>query len=173
MYEHLLAISRIQKTHGKRGEIVAHPCDGLPPLLNVGMRVCIVPPPLRGPRWHEVARVTNEGSGSLVQLKGVTDIDTASKLVGKTILALVDDLPDDVGLMRADALVGIAVVDEHAGMLGTIREVMRTPAQDIVVVEGEPGETMIPLVDEFVVDFDDDKSTLAVSVPDGLIGGAS
>ena len=173
MYEKLEAVSRIQKTHGKRGEVVAQPCDGLPPLLSEGMRVCAVPPELRRPRWHEVVRVSDAGSGSLVRLSGVDTIDAASKLVGKTLLVRASDLPDDVELMRADALVGVFVVDEKAGDLGAIVEVMRTPAQDVIVVEGEPGQTMIPLVDEFVVSFDDDKSLLVVNVPKGLIGGAS
>ena len=47
MQETLEHIAHIAKTHGKRGELVADPVRGLPPLLSRGMRVAILPPRLR------------------------------------------------------------------------------------------------------------------------------
>ena len=120
--------------------------------MRAGLDVCVVPPRLKGPRWR---RVTAAGEpldgtgGQLVSLSGVGGLAASSELVGRTLLARVGDLPADLALHDAGALVGRAVVTPD-GQSGTISEVMRGPAQDVWVVEGLPqGEALVPVVPAF------------------------
>ena len=43
------------------------------------------------------------------------------------------------------------------------------PTQELLVVEGIAGEAMIPLVEDFIVDFDDDARVLTMDLPAGLV----
>ena len=63
---------------------------------------------------------------------------------------------------------GRLVVDERLGELGRITEVMSGPANDVWVVDGERGETLIPVVEEMIVDFEPGDSPIGVSIPAGL-----
>lgn len=107
----------------------------------------------------------------LVSLSGVDDLNAAECLVGRTLLARWDDLPDGFELHDADALVGREVHDARLGDLGHVTEVMRGPANDVWVVEGPHGEVLLPVIDE-VVSSVPPAGAIQVSAPQGLIGGA-
>ena len=168
MPERYRRIARVQKAHGRSGEVVTVPVHGLPPLVRVGLDVAVVPPPLRGPRWHTVRSCSADGrSGALVALSGVDTIEAAERLVGRELLARVADLPDDLALHDADRLVGRTVTDELTGESGRLCEVMRGPANDVWVVRGERGELLLPVVAD-VVDEVPDEGPIPVRVPAGL-----
>lgn len=163
------SIATIIKTHGRKGEVVAAPCHGLPLALANGMRVAIVPPRLKGPRWYEVSSCSNSESAQCVALKGVDDLSQASKLVGRTVLACVDDLPEDFASHDVRQIIGRAVVDEHYGALGDIEEVMLGPANDVWVVRGTFGEVLIPVVEQVILSIPD-EGPIRCDVPKGLVG---
>lgn len=62
---------------------------------------------------------------------------------------------------------GREVVDERLGLLGQIEEVMVGPANDVWVVQGELGETLVPVVEEMLRGVDED-GVIYVSIPVGL-----
>lgn len=161
-------IARVQKAHGRSGEVVTVPAHGLPLLVRVGLEVAVVPPPLRGSRWHTVSSCARDGrSGALVALSDVDTISAAEALVGRELLARVADLPDDLALHDAERLVGREVSDERTGERGRIAEVMRGPANDVWVVRGERGELLLPVIDD-VVSAVPDEGPIPVWVPAGL-----
>lgn len=141
---------------------------GLPFLLEEGMKVVLVPPALKGPREFVVRSLTGGGSGTLMSLAGIESLGQASKLVGKGVLARVADLPADYALHDVDALLGTEVRDVSRGLLGTICEVMRTPAQDVWVVRNEDREVLIPAVEPIVVSWNLGEP-IVVQTPEGLI----
>ena len=168
MRERFRAIARVEKTHGRRGEVVTVAVHGLPSLVREGLEVFAVPPALRGPRRHVVTSCADNGrSGRLVALSGVCDLASAEALVGKTLLARVADLPEDLALHDAGRLVGREVVDVVAGATGAIAEVMRGPANDVWVVRGPLGEILVPVIDE-VVSSVPEEGPIPLAVPAGL-----
>ncbi len=153
MQQRFKCIARVEKTHGRKGEVVTVPAYGLPSLMRKGMTVAVVPPALKGSRWHEVLRVEDDDrAGSLVSLSGVGDIACAEELVGKYVLASVDDLPEDLTLHDPRALIGREVTHVTGLALGEITEVMCGPANDVWVIEGELGEVLLPVIDQVVVE---------------------
>lgn len=155
------------KAHGTKGEVVAVPADGLPPVLSTGLRVAIVPPALKGTRWHTVTDVSDSPSGQLVALSGVGDLGAARDIAGKSILVAEEDLPEGLELHDPQRLCGLEVTDERLGLLGTIAEVMVGPANDVWVVQGDKGETLVPVVEEMLLGMDEDE-VIHVSIPVGL-----
>ncbi|MBQ9007568.1 MAG: 16S rRNA processing protein RimM [Atopobiaceae bacterium] len=170
MRERYRAIARVEKTHGKRGEVVTGPVHGLPPVLDDGMDVVPVPPALKGARALTVTSVSDGPTGQLVAFRGVTGIGAASELVGKTLLLREADLPSSFAMHDVVSLVGREVTDEALGPLGTIEEVMQGIANDVWVVTGDHGEVLVPVVDEFVRSLPA-EGPISVCLPDGLVGG--
>ena len=169
MRDRFRCIARVEKTHGRRGEVVTVPVHGLPSLVREGLEVAVVPPALRGSRWHVVAACAADGRhGSLVALDGVRDLDAAESLVGRFLLARVSDLPDDLSLHDAGRLVGRTVRDAETGDEGVIDEVMTGPANDVWVVRGERGELLLPVIEQ-VVSSVPETGAIEVSVPAGLV----
>ncbi|WP_091008154.1 ribosome maturation factor RimM [Parafannyhessea umbonata] len=171
MHTRYRAIARVVKTHGKRGEVVTVPVHGLPPMLRERLDVTPVPPALKGPRGRVVMSASYNGSGQLVSLGGVSDINAASELVGKVLLARIDDLPEGFERHDVDALLGREVVDSNMGALGSVAEVMVGRANDVWVVRGPYGEVLIPVVDAVVDELVED-GPIRVTIPSGLIEGA-
>lgn len=167
MLEH---IAHVAKTHGRRGELVAEPIRGLPPLLAVGMEVAILPPRLKGPRWFRVAEVSEGTSSQLVALDGVASMDDAEELVGREVLVRSSELPHDLYLEAAGVLVGRGVTDVRLGALGSVVDVMAGPTQDVLVIEGPRGEVLLPVVPQVVVEVPA-RGDIVVDAPVGSVPG--
>ena len=163
------SVARITKTHGRKGEVVAVPAHGLPPCLETGLLVWPVPPALKGPRNRRITQVYGTDHGQVVSLAGVDSIGAAKELVGKTLLADLKDLPDALVLRDAQALLGREVKDVSLGYIGEVTEVLRNPSQDVLVIEGERGEVMVPFVDAFVREVVD-EGAIIVEISESLLG---
>lgn len=134
------------------------PVHGLPSLMREGLKVAVVPPQLKGSRWHTVEQATDDGrAGQLVSFADVRDIGGAQGLVGRYVLASRDDLPEDFELRNVELLVGREVTDEALGLSGTITEVMVGPANDVWVIDVEGGgELLLPVIDQVVAEVPDE-----------------
>ena len=163
-------IAHIEKAHGKRGEVVAVPVHGLPPLLHEGMEVAVVPPHLKGNRPHVVERVSDNGSrpGQLVSLSGVGSLKDSESLRGRYVLAKRGDLPEDVELRDAERMVGRLVVDERLGELGRVTEVIQTPANDVWALATPEGELLLPAIADIHASLTD-AGTVCVCVPPEML----
>ena len=172
MRERFRAIARVEKTHGRRGEVVTVAVHGLPSLVREGLEVAVVPPELAESRWRVVTSCSaDDRAGCLVALSGVRDLAAAEALVGRTLLAREADLPSDLALHDAGRLVGREVeavaADGGEPVRGVIAEVMRGPANDVWVVRGEAGELLLPVIDEVVSEVPA-SGAVRVRVPAGL-----
>lgn len=100
------------------------------------MRVALTPPALKRDRFCTVVSVTDTGDGDLVSFEGIDDLTAAEGITGCYVLANRDDFELDSLDAAYTDLMGREVVDERFGSLGTIVEIMSTPANDVWVVEG-------------------------------------
>lgn len=162
-------VAGIAKTHGRKGEIVAVPVDGLPPLLEEGMHIACVPPTLTENRYRVVEHVADGGgSGQRVALSACKTLDEARQLVGRWILVAADDMPEDISRRDRGSLLGRELIDARRGALGTITSVMVGAAHDVWVVEGSFGEVLVPAVPP-IVPLVPDEGPISVDLPDGLV----
>ena len=161
-------IARVEKSHGRRGEVVTVPVHGLPSLVREGLEVAVVPPRLKGSRWHTVTCVSHDSrAGSLTALSGVCSLADAEPLVGRFLLAREEDLPHDLALHDRGRLVGREVLDECSGRSGVISEILTGPANDVWVLRDSSFEVLVPVVDEVVCDVPQ-TGPITVRVPRGL-----
>lgn len=162
-----IALGRVVKAHGLKGEVSVTPFTEPPFFLPEGLHVWLVPPPA-AVRETEIVSVRPGPKGPLVKLRGVDSIEAAKSLAGVEILAAQADVPEDAFDEEPDA-VGALVRDEQHGELGSIVETLVTGANDVWVVHGEYGEILIPVIDDVVLDYDEDTDTFEVRLLPGLM----
>lgn len=133
------------------------------------MRVALTPPALKRDRFCSVESVSETGDGDLVKFSGIDDLTAAEGISGCFVLADADDIELDPLTSAYDDLIGRTVVDERYGELGSIVEIMSTPANDVWVVDGgQCGEVLIPVIEQVVLDLPD-EGAISVRCMDGLI----
>jgi 16S rRNA processing protein RimM len=161
-------MGRVARLQGLKGEVVVHTLDDVPFLISEGMRVWFVPPPA-AVRDAVVAGIREAPRGTVLRFEGVADPHTAESLVGATIHVRTEDLPEGWDEPEWEP-VGLAVVDDVHGHLGTVARVIVTGANDVWVVEGGPyGEVLVPDIDEVVLEIDDETRTVSVRLLPGLL----
>ena len=152
------------------GSVVCKAADALPFLLRVGQTVHFVPPTLRGPRAAQVASIEEMPTGAWeVTFEGVDNIDIAESLAGSYCLVAEDELPEITVEDDAAVLKGFAVQDSTYGDLGVIEDVLVNPAQTTLDIQGPHGQVLVPFVDEFVAEVDEDARVVHTHIPESLL----
>jgi 16S rRNA processing protein RimM len=103
---------------------------------------------------REVQEGRLAGKGLIVSLKGCADRDAALALQGATISIERAQLPPaSPGEVYWHDLIGLEVRDLHGHVLGTVRSLMETGANDVLVVvpAGGDEEILIPYIRDQVV----------------------
>ncbi len=166
------AVAELAKAKNLGGGLVARSAPGLPFLLSEGLEVAFVPPQHDAPRRARVESVQPEGKGGcVVHFSGVDSIHVAELLAGCTCLVRREDLPEDALVAGSDELAGFEVRDELAGLVGTVVDMVESPGQLLLSVDRGDGKdaALIPLVDAFVQEIDEDKQVISVALPEGLL----
>lgn len=159
-------IGRIGRPHGLRGEVTVQVRTDFPEQrFTVGAQ-------LRGytGRVLTVEAVRPHGEALLVRFAGIADRDVAAELCGLLLTVDASTLPhlDDPDEFYDHQLEGLAVVRSDGVALGTVREVVHAPASDLLVLETERGEALVPFVRAIVLEVDLAGGRVVLDPPDGL-----
>lgn len=163
--EAFVELGRVAKTHGLNGEVSVIVTGDLPFDRLEGIGVWFVPPP-HALRTSRIEGVRPGPKGPLFSFEGVDDITTADSLRGCIVLARAEDVPE---YEEEFDPVGLSVVDDERGVIGTVTDVILTGANDVWVIEGRFGEVLIPVIDDVVREIDEDAMTARVTLLPGLI----
>ena len=160
--ERFLEAGKIINTHGIRGEVKLQPWGDGPEFLLDLETLYVDGKPLN------ILQARVHKGNVLVLFEGISTIEEAERLKNK--IAYVDrediDLPE--GRHFIVDLIGMTVVNDETGEpLGKLTEVLDYPTQDIFVVKGEH-EYMIPAVDAFLREIDEESRTIRMVVLEGM-----
>ena len=169
----LVAVARAVKTRGLRGELVADLLTDFPErFAHLDQVFAVMPdgslvPLALEEHWFQGERI-------ILKLAGYDSIEAASQFVG-CVLAVPEaervQLPADE--FYDWELAGCVVETIEGETLGRVREVMRTGATEVLVVENaktKPGqEYLIPLAKTICVEIDVERKLIRVDVPEGLL----
>ena len=160
-------IGRIGRPHGLRGEVTVRVRTDFPEQrFTAGAQ-------LHGEtgRVLTVETVRPHSEGLLVRFAGVADRDVAAELCGLLLTVDTTALPDldDPDEFYDHQLEGLAAVRSDGAALGTVREVLHAPASDLLVMETEHGEALVPFVRAIVLEVDLVGGRVVLDPPDGLL----
>jgi 16S rRNA processing protein RimM len=149
--EPTVAVGRVAKVHGVRGEVAVDNRSDNPDRWVPGSVVFDE----RGRRLT-VTGARPHGDRLLVTFEGIGDRTAAEALIGATLVVPASALPAlEPGQWWAFEAEGLRVTSEDGRDLGTVREVLAYPAHDLWRVVGKDGaEILVPVVDDLVVEVD-------------------
>lgn len=165
------AIGTVAKVHGLKGEVgirVELPMPkqllGLDTVYMAGDFGMVQP-------WRiQSSRLSSQGDRHMffVILEMVADRNAAAALVGREVYALAGQI--DLFEEDPDDLSGYTVLDTDGKTIGDVIETVENPAHPIlrVHIRGK-GEVLIPFVDAYVDEIDDDEQTVTVVDIDELM----
>jgi 16S rRNA processing protein RimM len=165
----LVAIARVAKPRGLRGEVAADILTDFPERFEGLENVIGVFPD------GERKGLTIEGSWLqndrvILKFQGHDSPEAANALRNVEIcVAEADAVPLEPGEYFDWELVGCRVETISESTLGTVSEVVRTGGTEILLVAGGEKEYMIPFADSICVDVDLENKLIRVDPPEGLL----
>lgn len=109
-------------------------------------------------------------SKAIVRFEEVDTIEKAQALVGTSLYLPLDSLAElEDEEFYYHEIKGFAVVDENLGPLGIVREVYSLNGQDLIAMDYQNVEVLIPTAEDIVLKADKTTNTLLVKLPDGLL----
>ncbi len=152
---------RIVNTHGVAGEVKIEVWLDSPQFMKKCGRIFVDGVPLK------IISAREHKGFLLAKLDGVNDVNAAMRLKGREVRIDRSDAPLPRGAYFLQDIIGAAVADEAGNAVGTLEEIIETPASRIYVVRGER-EHMIPAVPEFVLAADAERGIVTVHLIEGM-----
>ncbi|MFT5698745.1 MAG: 16S rRNA processing protein RimM [Desulforhopalus sp.] len=163
-----LLVGKTTKPHGLGGEVKIYCFSGQPEnfLEYKELTLCDLKGNLTGPIAVTKCRV--QGKTAVVKLATIADRTAAENIEGYEVMLLKEHLPKtQPGEYYWHQYVGKQLVDKDGALIGTIKELFNSGAQDILVVKTVNGEVLIPFIDDFFIEETDEK--IVVELPPGLL----
>lgn len=168
MVERRIAVGKVISTHGHRGEVKVWPWTDFPERFRPGTKLFLQD---RESYRLTVTNARHHGRNVILKFAEIADMAEAEKLRG-AILEVepweVEPLPP--GRYYIFQLVGCRVYTEEGELLGELKDVQQTGANDVFIVGG-PGvkEILIPALKEVVKEIDIARKTIKVKLLPGLL----
>lgn len=163
-------VGHITKTHGVSGELVLF-LDVDEPSEYADLESILLE--VKGeliPYFIESIAIV-KGSRAIIAFEDVDTIEQAERLINCGAFLPLDELEPitDETRFYFHEIVGYQVVDADAGELGTVRGVYAMNAQDLIAMDYQGKEVLIPINSDIVRTIDRANQKLNVALPDGLL----
>ena len=119
----------------------------------------------------------HKGSKLLALLEGIDDVNAAEALKKRTIWIDASEVELEEDEFLWEELTGFKVVTSEGVVLGRVDGLVEFGAQDNLCVVttdattyagGQPGEWMLPFIEDVVRSVDDENETIEVELPEGM-----
>jgi len=164
----LVAVAKIARPRGTRGEVVAELLTDFPDRFDDLENLTAVLPDggkrdlIIEDHWFQTGRI-------VLKFAGVDSVDEAEKFRNAELCVGEDQAVElDEGEYFDWELEGCRVEDVSGRTIGTVREVMRTGGTEVLVVDGTK-EFLIPFAEAICVEVDIDNKLIKVDPPEGLL----
>lgn len=166
----IIEVGYVSKTHGLSGNLeVVITVDWLDELgsdfIFIEIDGCFIP-------FH-ISEERSKNSGRLLKLDNVDTKEEAERLTGLTVFLSRDDFDEDE-LAEAQGVdyEGYTIFDANGVRLGAIEYVDYDTENVLFCLDTKDSagyQIMIPAVDDFIIEIDDDNQTIIMDIPDGLL----
>ena len=162
-----LAVGRLLRTHGLKGDLLMEILTDFPERIKTGKLLYIgkehQPLSIRGLRGHS--------SGMLISFAGIDTPEQAAELRNQLAYVRVEEIPPlPAGEFYQHQLLGLRVVSEDGLQLGQIEGIIETGANDVFIVrKPNNAELLLPNISDVVLDVDLAKGEIHVHLLPGLL----
>lgn len=166
--EEVVRIGKILKPHGVKGEMAMlcendcfdrSDCD----YLICDMDGILVPFFIDSYRFKS-------NSSVLITFDDIDTVEQAERMTGVNIYFPKSQMDEeDAGCPPEEFLTGYTLIDSHLGIIGTVERIESSTMNILLIVKNEDQEILIPFHEEFIRDVDEDKKTITMELPEGLV----
>jgi 16S rRNA processing protein RimM len=166
--EEYLLIGKIIEPHGMKGEVKIFSFAGQPENIQSYKNLVLVTPSGRLSPPYSIEKCRLKGKSAIVQLTSVTDRNGSEAISGMGVLVLKKDLPQpEDNEFYLYQMEGLAVETVEGRRLGTVTSIFSNGAQDLLVVQDDDQEYLIPIVESIIIHQDAEK--IVIAPPPGLL----
>jgi 16S rRNA processing protein RimM len=156
-------------SHGLKGALRLRPENGDLETLRALGRVFVQTDGV--PREYRVLAVGSLGRNTMrLVLEGVATCEQAEALKGAAVMAAEGDLPapadNEFYYYRA---IGCEVALTDGRVIGKVEEIFSTGANDVLVVRGDRGEILVPVIADVIKAIDLDTRRVTIEPVPGLL----
>ncbi|WP_347491586.1 ribosome maturation factor RimM [Desulfoscipio sp. XC116] len=166
--EQYITIGKIVNTQGRRGEVRALPLTDFPERFEA-MNTAYVG--LRGQtNLINIERTYQHKKFIIIKFAGIDDMNAAETLKGASLLIPREELmPLPKDTFYIFDIIGMQVFDSDGRLLGQVKDVLQTGANDVFIVEGvKKRPLLIPALKKVVRNVDMVGKKMTVCLPEGL-----
>lgn len=165
-----VTVGRVAKAHGLGGEVAVDVRTDSPEVrFAVGS---VLTAKRRGQPERSLTVASSRGHGNrlLLRCEEVVGRDDAEALRGALLIADTDELPptDDPDEFYDHELAGLAAEFIDGTAAGTVREVVHIPSGELLAVDLDGRDVLVPFVREIVPTVDVAAGKVVIDPPDGL-----
>ncbi len=106
------------------------------------------------------------GADLVLSLEGVNNPEEAKVILNKSLLIDTNCVLKDNSV---DKWMDFEVYDKKLGHLGKVKFSSENGAQDLIHLEFQGKEVILPLVEEFIIEINEERKQLKYDAPEGLI----
>lgn len=163
-----ILIGKVIKPHGLRGEIRIIPFSKQPEAICEYSTLVLVDTKGRVSQDLKVKKSRVAGNHAVIHLAGVNNRNQAEEVSSAGVLIHKKDLPQ----LKKDEfyyyqLMGLSVTTKDGTKLGVVINVFSNGAQDIMEIEGENQNYLIPILKDVIVS--QDEHSITITPPPGLL----
>ncbi|MFC6998392.1 ribosome maturation factor RimM [Rufibacter roseus] len=159
----------IVKTHGTKGQVVAFFDVDFPEEYDELESVFLLINGKLVPFFIDDLNPQDKGR-SIIKFEDVKTVADAEKLKGVSLYLPLNQLPQlEEDQFYFHEVIGYTVIDEQLGELGKVETFYDLPNQDLLAMEYQGHEVLIPVQDEIILRTNREEKKLYVSLPEGLL----
>ena len=160
-----LVVGRIGREHGVLGEATIDVQTDDPDLrFKVGSKLTLDSGQeltIKSSRWHNQIL--------LLGFEGVNDRNQIEALRDQLISSQVDLSALAPGEYHYQQLIGCQVYLQNNDLVGQVSEVVKLPGQDLLSVDKNGSQVLIPMVKQIIISIDVLEKKIVVNPPEGLL----
>ncbi len=110
-----------------------------------------------------------QGISAVIQFDEIAGFNSLDEMLGIEF-RFPENCLDEIEVDQEQSLIDFQVIDEEHGALGAVVDILEVGGQFYLIIEQGEVETILPFVDEFILNIDKDKEEIFVQCPEGLLG---
>lgn len=166
--DELVAIARIARPRGIRGELVAEILTDFPERFD-GLENAIAVLPSGERRELKIEGAWFQNERIVLKFAGIDSIEAGDELRDAEVCVAESDAVElEEGEFFDWQLEGCEAVTVEGLSLGTVKELMRTGGTEVLVIEGEQ-EYLVPFAETICKDVDIENKRIVIDPPEGLL----
>lgn len=167
-YKYQILLGRISRINGYDGSVSVKLeksfFDNIPELRSVFLEINGKPVPF-------FISLSEYSGGDILKLKfeAYESYEKVSEFTGcKVYLTTISE--ETLSTEQPGNILGFKVFHQNRNLIGTVREIVQNPGQDLLkVISPDRKEILIPYHEDFITDLDTKNKTIHVELPEGLI----